>query len=171
MLVDANIFNGFFQMEMGKSHDLCGCPTTLINSASINNPIFHDLGKIVEAEWRGVVDQYWFDSWLAEKLQSGCIQYLSPTHDAGTEKRLASVGFPRSRDIVYVRIGITLTAQNGVCLFYTEDMDFYDPAQKGCAAKRRKKILRNSSGPVPKLLSKIGINVRCTPALASAGPA
>lgn len=163
MLVDANVFQGFFQTHIGKPHVLCGCPATLFRAVTPASPVYHDVGRIIEHEWRGVVDRDWFEAWLATSLASGLIQYLSPTRDPSLEKRLAELGFPRSRDIVYVRIGLSVVAAHLACMFYTEDLDFYDPTQKGCAANRRRAILKAMAGPVPRLLAKSGIQVSCVP--------
>jgi hypothetical protein len=163
MIVDANVFKGFFQLEIGKLHDLCGCPRQLINSASSENPIIHDRGQIMEHEWRNLVDPDWFEGWLASSLASGLISYTDTPKSGTLEKKIATKGFPIGRDLVYVRAAHQVAEQNGKCYFYTEDLDFYDPKKKGCNTKTRQKILKSSSGPVSKILSKTNIYVSCVP--------
>lgn len=121
MLIDANVFKGYYQMDLGKGHDLCGCPQTLFRAVTAQTPVFHDDGRIVEEEWRRVVDRDWFDAWLSASLQSGLVEYLKPSHDASVEKKLQALGFPKGRDIIYVRLGLSATAKRGPCSFYTED--------------------------------------------------
>lgn len=163
MLIDANVFNGFFQVEIGKQHILQGCPKTLIDSASHQNPIYHDYNGLIEHEWRNVVDQEWFDVWLAAQFSTGTIALTAAINNNSLESKLKNVGFPTGRDIVYVRTGLAIAATNGSCLFFTEDIDFYDPTKKGCDSKTRKKIIANSTGPVCKLLGKSKIDVTCVP--------
>jgi hypothetical protein len=163
VVVDANVFHGFFQMHIGKAHCLCGCPQTLLSTAASSNPVFHDTGGIVEHEWRNVVDIDWFDAWLASSLLSGTIQYIAPKRDVSLEKQLHANGFPGGRDIVYVRVSLAVAAAYAKCDFYTEDIDFYDPKLKGCKAASRLKLLTSSGGPVAKLLAKHDIDVQCVP--------
>lgn len=163
MIVDANIFKGYFDAQMGNAHALHGCPLTVMRQATSTTPIFHDVGQIVENEWRALVDQDWFDPWLADQLQSGSIAYIEPVRDNGVEKNLASLGFPKSRDIVYVRLGLgVVQKKKSSCKFFTEDLDFYDPKKKGCSSKTRTSILSGSKGPVAKLLKKKEIHVSCS---------
>lgn len=163
MLIDANVFNGYFQYQIGRPHTLQGCPNVLMQSLTTTHPVHHDDGGIIEHEWRSVVDPDWFDVWLASNLQSGLIQYQVAKKDGSVESKLKAKGFPIGRDIIYVRVGLSVVSTDGVCAFFTEDMDFYDPTMKGCSATSRKKILQKSSGPVSKILSKSGVNVTCVP--------
>lgn len=163
MLIDANVFNGFFQFDIGLPHTLQGCPNTLMATVTPSHPVHHDDGGVIEHEWRRVVDPDWFDAWLVSSLQSGLIQYQGPTKNVSVEKQLMNKGFPTGRDIIYVRVGLSVVASKGSCAFFTEDIDFYDPKMKGCKATTRKKILQAASGPVCKVLSKVGLVVECVP--------
>lgn len=162
MIVDANIFKGYFQHQMGTTHSLCGCPNKIIGKASAATPIYYDFDGIVENEWMSVVDRDWFASWLAAQLQSGAIAYAKPIIDSGLEKNLTTLGFPRGRDVVYIRLclGVMQIKKSG-CEFFTEDLDFYDPKKKRYPAKTRIAILTKSTGPVLKLLKKRDILVSC----------
>ena len=163
MLIDANVFKGYFQFVLGKAHDLCGCPSTLIQNASLNSPIYHDSAGIIEHEWRNLVDREWFDGWLASNLASGTIQYTDSQKNQQIEKQISNVGFPVGRDVVYIRTALSIATANGNCDFYTEDLDFYDPPKKRCSASTRTKILRNSTGAVAKILRRNDVYVRCVP--------
>jgi len=163
MLIDANVFNGFFQSEIGRAHSLHGCPMTLMSCLSTVNPVHHDSGGLIEHEWRNLVDRDWFDVWLAANLQSGIVQYHQGLKDNSVEAQIKAKGFPTGRDIVYVRLGLGIVQSQGVCEFFTEDLDFYDPTKKGGSAANRTKILQKSSGPVAKILAKNGLSVRCVP--------
>lgn len=164
MIIDANVFKGFYQAELGTMHMLCGCPSSLFNKATAANPIFHDSGGIIESEWVAVVDREWFEPWLANQLIAGLIAYTEQKKDAGLERNLVNLGFPGGRDFVYIRTGLGIISTNkSHCRFFTEDLDFYDPTKKGCPAKTRNSILRSSAGPVAKLLKKRKILVECVP--------
>jgi hypothetical protein len=163
VVLDANVFKGYFQVDIGRPHCLCGCPKALMAGFTSSNPVHHDDGGVIEHEWRNVVDRDWFDAWLAASLLDGIITYATPTRDVALEKKLQGEGFPSGRDIVYVRLSLAVANARGHCEFFTEDLDFYDPKSKGCQAGRRRKMLQNSSGPVAKLLAKSSINVCCVP--------
>lgn len=164
MIIDANVFKGYFQAELGNSHSLCGCPTKLLGGATTLKPIYQDTGGIIESEWQAVVDREWFEPWLANQLIAGVITYIEGKKDLGFEKNLSTLGFPGGRDFVYIRVGISVAISLGsVCQLITEDLDFYDPKKKGCPAKTRHSLLTSSSGPVAKLLKKKNISVCCVP--------
>lgn len=163
MLIDANVFKGYYHVEVGMAHELQGCPKALVESATKDSPIYHDVGGKIEFEWGSALPREWFSAWLANKLQSGVIQYLQPVIDTALEKRLLGLGFPPGRDKVYCRMGTALADLKKPCALYSEDIDFYDPKEKGCPKKRRIKILTKSAGPVAKLLRKRGVSVLCVP--------
>lgn len=164
MIIDANVFKGYFQVIIGSTHDLCGCPKKLIDKATASNPIYHDIDGIIASEWQAVVDREWFEPWLADQLEAGTIAYIIKKIDLGLERKLASNGFPKTRDVIYVRVGLSAVNLTGLaCSLFTEDIDFYDPKKKGIASKTRKKMLAASSGPVAKLLKNSLIEVKCVP--------
>lgn len=164
MIIDANVFKGYFESTMTSKHSLSRCPVSLFAQFSAATPIYHDAGKIIESEWQHVVDREWFEPWLATQLMEGAIAYVETVRDMELEKKLTAAGFPVGRDIVYVRVGLGVVRLKGTgCTLFTEDMDFYDPTQKKCASKTRTKLLAAASGPVCKILKKRGITVSSVP--------
>lgn len=163
MLIDANVFLGFYCVEMNNAHTLQGCPKTLMQSFSAQNPIYHDRNGVIEFEWGNLVDRYWFKAWLSDQLTNGIIQYIEPLKDLSVESKIKAAGFPSGRDIVYVRVGMGIVNRIGKCDFYTEDLDFYEPSKKGCTSSQRLKILSTSSGKVAKILIKNNLNVSAVP--------
>lgn len=164
LIVDANVFKGFFESTMGNSHALCGCPVQLMSRISAANPVFHDSGRIIESEWEQMVDREWFQPWLASQLMAGAISYVDPIRNLGLEKSLTNAGFPHGRDVVYARVGLGAVAVTGSpCMFFTEDLDFYDPKKKKCPAKTRAKLLAAAAGPICKVLKKKDIHVSAVP--------
>lgn len=164
MIVDANIFKGYFDSTMTTKHSLSGCPISLFAQFSTATPIYHDTGKIIESECQQVVDREWFEPWLATQLMEGTIAYVETVRNIELEKKLSAAGFPVGRDIVYIRVGLGVVGlKGGYCTLFTEDMDFYDPTQKKCASKTRAKILAAASGPVCKILKKSRVTVSSVP--------
>ena len=164
MIIDANVFIGYFHSTIGSPLSLSGCPVILFILGTPTSAFYHDIGRLIENEWQTVVDREWFEPWFASQLMSGVICYVDPIRDAGLERNLTTLGFPTGRDIVYVRVGLSVVATKGSpCTLFTEDMDFYDPKKKGCAAKTRAKLLSVSSGPVCKILGKKNIEVSSVP--------
>ena len=164
MIIDANVFKGYFQATLGENHDLCGCPLALFGFATSTNPIYQDAGGIIESEWLAVVDPEWFNVWLANQLTSGVVTYIEPKKDLGFEKNLFNLGFPRGRDIIYIRVGMAVTKLfECMCELFTEDLDFYDPTMKKCPSITRQRILSSSKGPIAKLLKRNNIQVFCVP--------
>ena len=163
MIIDANVFKGYFQAEMDKPHSLCGCPKKLFERATPSNPIFHDKGSIMEQEWRDVVSNEWFEGWLAGALAADIISFASADINLTIEKKVKSKGFPVGRDVVYIRVALSVSSKKGACDFFTEDIDFFDPKKKNCNSKTRRQILQKSSGPVAKLLTKSNVFISCVP--------
>jgi len=87
VIVDANVFKGFYDSVLGIPHTLSGCPAQLMAQTSTTNPIFHDDGKIIEAEWKQMVDPDWFEPWLASQLTAGAISYVKAQKDICLEKK------------------------------------------------------------------------------------
>lgn len=140
MIIDANVFKGYFQLTVGSEHDLCGCPKILIDSATASNPIYHDIDGIITSEWQAVVDREWFEPWLADQLEAGTIAYIIKKIDLSFERKLISHGFPRTRDLIYVRVGLSAVESTGLaCSLFTEDIDFYDPKKKKASHQKQER--------------------------------
>lgn len=162
MIVDANVFKGFYEATLGRPHALHGCPIKLLASATPENPIHQDTGQMIESEWRKLVDPEWFNSWLADQFTSGNITLTDTIIDNGLEKNLYTKGFPKSKDIWYVRLGLGVVSRTqSKCQLFSEDIDFYDPSMKNCTSKKRTKTLTTGSGPIAKILKKQQIHPCC----------
>jgi len=134
-----------------------------MNSFSVTAPLYQDDGRIIEHEWRNLVDREWFDAWFAAQLQSGVIIYRTTIRRDSLERKLTNGGFPNNRDRTYIRLALSIAGDSGSCEIYTEDLDFYDPTEKGCKSGRRTRILKASAGRVAKLLRRERVYVRCVP--------
>lgn len=163
MIVDANVFKGFYQVDIGKAHSLCGCPAKLMSLVTPNRPVYHDDGGVLEHEWGAVVDRDWFEAWYSASLVSGLIKFCSAPKNLQVEKLIQGKGFPGGRDAIYVRVALTVVSLEESCVIYTEDLDFYNPKLKGCPAATRETILKSGNGPVSKILAKHQVTVSCVP--------
>lgn len=163
MIVDANVFKGFYQVDIGKAHSLCGCPAALMGLVTPNRPVYHDDGGVLEHEWGAVVDRDWFEAWYSASLVSGIIKFCHAPKNLQLEKQIQGLGFPGGRDAVYIRVALKVVSIEKSCTFYTEDLDFYNPKLKGCPAVTRVATLKSGTGPVSKILAKHDISVSCVP--------
>ena len=159
VVLDANLFKAFFDKSVcGTEVNTNGCPVELFAKLGITFLATLDDEGIIEYEWRSLVQGEWFDAWLAEKLINAHIILVAAPTSIAVEKALQKLGFPKSRDVKYVRTALTNVARGHSHLF-TEDLDFYDPTQKGCAAKQRTKLLSGSKSKVQKLLRKYEVEI------------
>ncbi len=146
IVIDANIVAGYFKesvlgIAIGPKNDLTGSVIPLFEGLGTIDVCYLDDGKIIESEWRGPVSTEWFDVWFARLLADGKAQLIPASRCPSLEGRLFTTGFPkhRNRDAWYVRVCKAVLAKfptSSVPLI-TEDIDFYDPRLKGCAAKTR----------------------------------
>ncbi len=128
-------------------------------------------GKIV-SEWKRNVPndaKHWFETWYATLLLSGQIKYIAM--DKNCHELLQVLheryDFPRDGwDKWYVRTAKSVANHEKkgdiVVIIVTEDLDFYDPNQKGVLrGEARIKFMEQQSGPIPPVLAKEGIAVKC----------
>lgn len=159
-VIDAQIFQQYFACSQRSA--ACGLtcdPSFLFDLASEQLLLFLDEGEIIEHEWRNVVDRLWFDTWLAGEFARGKIRTIAVPPNGKLRRELLALGFPvrRSRDIWYVRTACEAKVLAGTTeemTLVSEDLDFYEPREKGAAHKRRMKILLASGGAVSKHLRR-----------------
>lgn len=164
-VIDANVFHAYFYETLhGKPHlERTGSAMPLFQALGSACIGFLDDGSLIESEWRNVSKgaEEWFNTWLAESLAEGKLFEIAPSTDKGLSKRYAAAGFPRGRDICYIRVAHALTnlcRRSKPCLV-AEDIDFYDPKKKAHPGKAD--TLRRGVGPVSSLLNNDGIELRC----------
>lgn len=168
IVIDANTVAAFFKeavlgIAVGPNNDVTATVIPLFGRLGMIDICFLDDGKLIEEEWRAPVQNEWFDPWFARLLIDGKAQLIPTATCPALERRLDDSGFSRrrNRDIWYVRVCIAVLNQFRLdCIpLITEDIDFFDPTQKGCAHKVRTRILRDGSGPVRRLLRRENIHV------------
>lgn len=158
VVVDANVFKGFFQISViGLKSELSADPTPLFLG---EYRIALDDGGKIEAEWEGVVEREWFRAWIIDAYDQGLVSNYSPIVCALTKRELVKLGFPRdSKDIWYVRTAMAIAPHVNLV---SEDMDFYDPKKKALSGSARKKVLLSKGSPVRRFLDKErDISVSC----------
>ncbi len=164
LIVDANVFKSYYDVLIKNiTSSLTACPTKIFENLGTTDAyvMYLDTTGIIKQEWSNLVDYQWFNIWYADKLILAHFELVEPCKDNGLETKLTADGFPRKgRDWTYIRVTRQVANQQQ-CILATEDIDFYEPSQKGCPAKTRRKILLSSSGKVAKTLKNHAINVKC----------
>jgi len=155
MIIDANVIKGFFQEDvLGLPSGLTESPAVIFASLSNELRIFVDSIAIMENEWRNVVEREWFDGWYSSMLTSDKIQIIKPKINPYFAKKLYLLGFPKNRDIWYVRTAEAVSIMNNICILVSEDIHFYDPKKGSTSGKARLKVLCSGNAPVRKLLKR-----------------
>jgi hypothetical protein len=156
LVVDANIVKGFFQDSvLGKSHDLTESAKPIFDPSFRKHPIYLDKEGKLHFEWRSVVEAEWFDIWYADLVRDDDVREIASPPDKALRKKLVELGFPaKGRDIWYARVSNAVSKAAGFAILVSEDLDFYEPKEKGCKSERRKAILLNELGSVRKHLRK-----------------
>jgi len=156
IVIDAQILKGFFQeVVLNIGHGLSASPALLFNSGFRVHPIHVDDKGNFKHEWRAVVQPEWFDAWYADQIRDGVIREVAAPSDQQLKKQLSNIGFPvTGRDIWYARVCCHVAQTVGLCIFISEDLDFYEPKAKRSGSKYRNKILINELGSVQKYFRK-----------------
>lgn len=159
-VVDANVVAAFFREDVrGEVPPLSAPAAPVFAILGAEAVAYLDNGGHIEQEWRGPVDEEWFDVWLARLLTEGAAQHTTALNDGTLRQALRAADFPvRSRDIWYVRTAHAITCSNAPATIITEDAHFIDPSAKRSPV-RRARAIRSCSGPVAHLLSRNGIRV------------
>ena len=67
IVIDAQIVTDFFKVDArGLDSELTESPCSLISDLGVGRWAYLDMGGQIEQEWRGPVEQEWFDAWLSE---------------------------------------------------------------------------------------------------------
>ena len=165
-VIDANIFAGFFRVCSGvPGEPLTGDPCGLFDLENTAATIAFDAGNHVESEWTRVVPAEWATAWIGDALIKGKIRHFHAVVDPSLVALLRRFGFPLrgSGDLWYLRLADSSSVKGEGCLVVTEDLDFFDPRQKGTiTGAARLKFLREHRGPLRRALEKQRkICVRC----------
>lgn len=167
IVIDANVFKGFYMEEvLGSSNtDLTDSTLPIISSLGVRYQLILDTGNKIQTEWLMVVhNDEWLTEWLAKKLINGqaSVVPVSAKQGQGSLKKLHSMGFPKSRDVWYIR---TAAASQTYCnaksaTLLSEDLDFYAPKRKSqLSGKSRREFLKKGRGPVAESLRRDKIYV------------
>ncbi|RYH67901.1 MAG: hypothetical protein EON54_03610 [Alcaligenaceae bacterium] len=165
VVIDANVFHAFlYETIRDEVHpERTASPMPLFHSLGVQAIAFVDEGGQIEAEWRTLCGgaNEWFDTWLAECFSEGRIYAIEPSKDATLSKRYHAVGFPRGKDMWYIKVvhGLAGICNRNKPTLVAEDVDFYDPTKKRQANK--KAIFKAGKGPVCSAMKIDGIMVKC----------
>ena len=163
VVIHANVFKGYYEKIVGgRPSSLTACPSQLFEKLGTELVVYVDQGEHIKQEWQDLVDRQWFTEWYTSMLLSGHILFINRLIKTEIRTNLIKHGFPKnSKDWVYIWVACAVITREGFCTLVTEDLDFYDPSKKRCAAKLRRKILLASSGNVAKYLRKHEIRITC----------
>lgn len=164
-VIDANVFHAFFyETFQGKTHaERTASAMPIFSSLGSKLVAFVDAGELIESEWRQVCQGAgeWFTAWLENAILQGHVYQVESSTDKLLNKRYCGAGFPRGRDICYVRVahGLTQVCKRTRPWIIAEDIDFFDPTKK--SAGKKAEVLRSGNGPIAHLLRADGIEVAC----------
>jgi hypothetical protein len=154
-VIDANVVKGLCVEENGGPHSLSGTPSVLFRLVvSSGVPVCMDDGGRIEVEWRQCCDADWLENWFLAFVSTANVRSIWTPPCARLIKRLrVECGFPTSRDRVLIVTSVAGVGLFGDCTLVTEDLDFYEPADKACGSRRRGEHLRGTrTGAVKRLL-------------------
>ena len=162
IVIDAQVVSWYLAESLGATTPATESPDALFERLGGEDTAFVDEGGQIQHEWRSVTDADWFDQWFGELLVSGAIVIVEAQACRALLTHLhGNLGFPRSRDVWYIRTAAGVGHAIGLPVgLVTEDMDFYDPPSKVCTPGRRARILAGCSGSVARHLRREGILVR-----------
>ncbi len=161
LVIDAPLVKCFYQeseRQSGQTECRCAAAPLFQRLGAGDIAVLDSKGQL-EREWKSLVDQDWFKSWLSQCYQVGSIVEIDVDNEADLLRALASqCGFPhRSGDKWLVRVAVTRAKATGECVaLVSEDVDFFDPKVKN-DARARKNRLDRCSGPVARALKKSGV--------------
>jgi hypothetical protein len=156
LVVDAQVVKGYFQESvLGAPNELTASAIPVFDPAFRGHVIYIDDRGTLQYEWRSAVEPEWFDIWFADLIRDGAISEYPAPADRNLRDQLGNLGFPATgRDIWYARLSCAISAWVGFCVLISEDLDFYEPREKGCSSKRRRQILYSEAGHVRKYFKK-----------------
>lgn len=155
--LDANCFKHYVDELLLEHPDIYTHVVSLVFGASC----FHmDDGGLFVQEWKqttGGAYNPFVEDLISNWLADGRIKLSPFKHDANIKKSLKKLGIPK----IDARI-VEFCYGAKVSTVVSEDIDLYEPSQKGCSAAKRSKIICGGSGTVSKNLKKnYGIKVTC----------
>jgi hypothetical protein len=156
LIVDSNVVKGYYQdTVLGKGHDLTESPRLVFDQEFRKHLIYLDNKQVVWSEWKAAVKDEWFDIWYANLLRDDVIREIPAAAEKNFRKELTNFGFPfTGRDIWYARVANAVSENFGFAILISEDLDFYEPKEKGCKSARRNDILLKELGSLRKHLKK-----------------
>jgi hypothetical protein len=155
-VVDANVVNRFQQERLLENPDTASAAIDLVMSKGY---IILDVEGHCQAEWMGCAEgapPLALSDWIADRLVDQDIRLANLCSDS-MFKILSGLGLPK-KDHKWVRLAIGGQAP----VLLADDIDFFDPTQKGKSAAITKKVRSSGRGPMAKYLKKEhGITPMC----------
>jgi hypothetical protein len=161
--VDANVMKKFNQDLLAAEQSLSGI---LVAQLLQRYGLVVDLTGKVQHEWFSQCPNALFKEWFVQNMKLGLIRMVKPSIPEQHKRELViGLGFPRrGYDLVYVAVA-NVTERKYIV---TEDLDFFDPTQKGADHETKERIKRERKCAVCAYLRKQMNIVVGTPQQASA---
>ena len=148
LIIDANVVSAYSKETNGHGHDLTGSVSSVFQKLDENCRIYIDDQGQIEGEWRRKVSEEWFETWLGDLFIDDVVVEITAPACRVLRRALKARGFPQTVDVWYVRVGVGVVELHGKVLLVTEDMDFFEPAQKRLHGRARTKFLKRGKGKV-----------------------
>jgi len=166
VVIDANVV-AYYYREKVKCHSPPGTGPAeqVIQRLGPLDTAIIDSGGRIKAEWGDDrrVDEDWFGNWYEDQLIVGGVSIKEVDDCKDLIRHLADkCGFPeRKENRWYLCVARALsTEQGGRVVLVTEDVDFFDPTDKGRSQHRDRTLDRQTGCVTRYLLRKEGIVVR-----------
>lgn len=146
VVVDACVMREFSnQMAVGE-----GETYDVVTQIARGPGIALEEGEVMEKEWTRHGSDYLLAKWVQAEFDAHRLRYVQGKYDPGAKHRLRQLGFPASRDYRYIWCANATRTR----YLLTEDMDYYEPAEKRAGSARRKDILETRCGGVCRYLQE-----------------
>jgi len=135
---------------------------TLVEKIKSGHGFAIDVGGKLQHQWLETCDKTYFSQWFVEGLKGGWIRQVAAKIEKADEKKLKiSCGMPSARhEFAYVAVANVVTPPKYIV---TDDIDFWEPKEKGADEKRKQETKAKRKGCVCQHLRKMKIVVGTVP--------
>ncbi|MER9632308.1 hypothetical protein [Mesorhizobium sp. M0296] len=149
VFVDANCFKGYIDGVISAAANNC---RTAVETILSKTEIALDDKKLFEQEWRdctGGHGNIFVGDHIADLMEQGKIVIYEFSRDHQLRKKLSQIGVP-GKD---VRI-VEFCAGAKVDIITSNDIDLYEPSQKGCKSSLHLKFVHQRRGSICRYVEK-----------------
>ena len=123
------------------------CAIDVINCIRENHKFAMDMGRKMEHQWIETCGHQIFGEILVTWLREGRIEiFPGKLHEQHRKYLQTKCGFPFSQR--HEGVFVSVAAEAFPHILVGDDLDFWEPAEKGCPGERRRKLMGNGKGSV-----------------------